>query len=166
MGPLTPHCSLCLGKAVWSFTSRQQSTAAPWNPAWLWGCPSQWCHCQGEGLGSPGDRQTTGTSPTGAGRILTLAHSSPDMAHHRQAGKKKPSVDQHSEQDLQKGKCQEGEVKFLFHHIQIQFFLSSLKAPQALDGTERVDGEEHTEFPVTPTHYFIFFGLSNISALD
>lgn len=38
-GPLTPHCSSCLGKAVWSFSSTPQSTAAPWNPAWLWECP-------------------------------------------------------------------------------------------------------------------------------
>lgn len=159
MGPLTPHCSPCLGKAVWSFTSRQQSTAAAWNPAWLWECPHSGVTAKGKGWAIPGDRQTTGTSPSRAGRILTLAHSSPDMAHHRQAGKKEPSVDQHCDQDLQKGKCQEGEVKFVFHHIKIHFFCP-LKAPQALgitDSTERVGGEEHTDFPVIPYTLFYLF---------
>lgn len=114
-----PSLLFMLGKTVWSFPSRHQSTAAPWNPAWFWECPSQWCHCQQEGLGCPRGSQTTGINPTRAGRLLTLAHSSPDMAHHRQAGKKEPSVNQHCEQDLQKGKCQEGEVKVVFHHIKI-----------------------------------------------
>lgn len=44
------------------------------------------------------------------------------MAQHRQAGKEEPSVNQHCDQDLQEGKCQEGEVKVTFRHFKIQFF--------------------------------------------
>lgn len=67
---------------------------------------------------SQGTDKAQGAAPQGQG-ILTLARSSPDMAHHRQPGKKEPSVNQHCDQDLQKGKCQE-EVQVVFHHIKIQ----------------------------------------------
>lgn len=167
MGPLTPHCSPCLGKAAWSFSSRQQSTAAPWNPAWLWECPSQWCHCQGEGLGSPRG-QTNHRDQPHKGRQapylgpLVPRHGSP------QAGRQERTK---CESALRPGPTK-GQMSGRRSKIYISppqnpfFFLSSLKASQALgiiDGTERVGGEEHTGFPVTATYYFIFFGLSNIA---
>lgn len=74
----------------------------------------------GKGWANPGDIQTVGNCPEGG--LLTLAHASPDMARHRQAGKKEASVNQHGGWDLPEGKHQEGEVKGTFQHIKTQVF--------------------------------------------
>lgn len=91
-----------------------------------------------------------------------MAHSSPHMARHRQAGKKETSVNQHGNQDLQKGKHQE-EVKITVHHGETQFFCSSQLRDHKLrstalciiDSTERVDGEARMNFPAIPIYRFI-----------
>lgn len=72
----------------------------------------------GKGWANTGDNQTGGNGPG----LLTLAHAAPDVAHHRQAGKKETRVNQHGEQDLQDGKHQEGQVKVTVHYVKTQFF--------------------------------------------
>lgn len=94
-----------------------------------------------------------------------MAHSSPDMARHRQAGKKETSADQHDDRHLREGKHQEGELRVTFHHDSTQFFCSpqlrdhKLRST-ALYVTERVDGEAHTEFSCNSYILFYILGLS------
>lgn len=87
------------------------------------------------------------------------------MAHHRQAGKEEPSVNQHCDQDLQKGKWQEGEVKFVFHHVKIQvFFCPHLWHHKLWASLIALKGwvEKNTQIFLLPLHIILsFFGLSN-----
>lgn len=84
-----------------------------------------------------------------------MAHSSPDMAQHRQAGKKETRVNQHGEQDLREGKQQNGEGKITFHYVRTQGLCSPQLRDHKLrstalyvtDSSERAGGEADMNFP-------------------
>jgi len=130
--------------------------------------PHVQCHCQWEGLrqglGEPRQQPNRRDLPHArAGGLLTLTHSSPDVAHRRQAGKKETSANQHGDRDLQEGKHQEGEVKVTFHHVKTQICSPQLRdhklrstALCITDSAEKVDGKAPRNYPAVLIYYFIF----------